>query len=427
MTEKPELRAEEAEALRDIEKLIGKPIPLLRKNFSFGVKIYGDYVRELKLDGQILEKLGLKKLEILPKSIENLTSLKLLYLRDHNLTTIPESIGNLKSLRYLNFRSNKLETISESIGNLKLLTHLNLENNPLKNIPESMGNLKSLKELYLTGMKLTVLPESIGNLSSLIYLSLGNNQLTILPESIGNLSSLRTLWLGENQLEVLPETMGNLKSLKTLGLISNKLSTLPESFKNLTSLKSLFLEGNRIMELPKAIIELKSLQTLKWGDLPSEALISEIEEAISPRDSDKEPVSLRRSIMGELKKKVIPAHRNGTYLEKPDEEELKAREAERLKRLEELKEVEKQLKKSQQVKFLASIPELENIKYYSQLSGQSQSEFIRSAIRDKIKLLKAQSNEEILNEHEDLQEDKLNLEELKRIRNILERLEKKEN
>ena len=167
-TRKTKLRIEETEALSELEKLISKPIPLLKKNYSFGVKIYGDYITELRLDGQILEKLGLKKLNMLPKSIENLTSLKLLYLRDHNLTTIPESIGNLKSLRYLNFRSNKLETISESIGNLKLLTHLNLENNPLKNIPESMGNLKSLKELYLTGMKLTVLPESIGNLSSLI-------------------------------------------------------------------------------------------------------------------------------------------------------------------------------------------------------------------------------------------------------------------
>jgi hypothetical protein len=34
MAKKTELRSEEAEALRDLEKLIGKPIPLLRKNYS---------------------------------------------------------------------------------------------------------------------------------------------------------------------------------------------------------------------------------------------------------------------------------------------------------------------------------------------------------------------------------------------------------
>jgi hypothetical protein len=84
------------------------------------------------------------------------------------------------------------------------------------------------------------------------------------------------------------------------------------------------------------------------------------------------------------------------------------------------------LKKTQQVKFLASIPELDNIKHYAQISDQSQSEFIRSAIRDKIRLLEAQSNGENSNEIKDMHKDKLSLEELETIRNILERLEKKE-
>ena len=70
MAEKPELRTKEAEALRDLEKLIGKPIPQLKTKIApFGVKIYGDYVTELRLDGQMLGKLGLKKLTMLPESI----------------------------------------------------------------------------------------------------------------------------------------------------------------------------------------------------------------------------------------------------------------------------------------------------------------------------------------------------------------------
>jgi len=422
MIEKPELRAEEAEALRDLENLIGNSIPSLnkKKNYPFGVKIYGDYVRELMLDGQILEKLGLKKIKTLPKSIENFTSLRLLYLRDHNLTTLPESIGNLKSLRLLNLRSNKLETIPDSIGNLKLLTHLNLENNPLKTISESIGNLKSLKELYLMGMKLKMLPESIGNLSSLTYLSLNNNQLDSLPESIGNLSSLKILFLGENRLDKLPETIGNLTSLKTLGLRNNNLSTLPKSFENLKSLENLFLEGNKSIQL------LKSFNNLNWQDTPRKALLSEIKDVLSTRDPVKKPASLRRSIMSELKKNVIPAHRNGIYLEKPDEEEIRAREIEKTKRKEELKEVEQALKKTQQVKFLASTLELGNIKYYSQLSGQSQSEFIRNAIRDKVKLLEGQLKKGKLEKDKETLENKLSSQELKKIRELLERLEKKE-
>ena len=100
MDEKSKLKPEEAEVLRELEELIGKPIPQLKtKKAPLGVKVYGEYIRELRLDGQILGKLGLKKLTMLPESIKNLTSLRLLFLRDHDLINIPESIGNLKSLK----------------------------------------------------------------------------------------------------------------------------------------------------------------------------------------------------------------------------------------------------------------------------------------------------------------------------------------
>ena len=421
MTEKHDLKKEEAEALRELEELIGKPIPRVEdiKESTFGVIIDGDHITMLMLDGNVLRKLG-KKLRTLPESIGNLTSLSLLYLRYNYLKTIPESIGNLTSLEYLSFKSNKLETIPESVGNLKFLKILILENNPLKSIPESIGNLSSLKELYLTGTKLTMLPESIGNLSSLSYLSLGNNQLTTLPGSIGNLSSLKTLWLGENRLEVLPETIGNLKSLQVLYLGGNDLTTLPESFKNLTSLKSLFLWRNKIKELPKSVIQLESLQTLRWDDPEAPRTYKTSVEGLS------HPTSLRSSIMSELKKKVIPAHINGIYLEKPDEEELKAREIENQKRSEELEKVKEALKKTNQVKFLVNDGELADIKKYASISHQTQSEFIRSAIWEKIRLIDTPSMIESSKKDQDMEESKLHYNELIRIRKLLERLEKQD-
>ena len=138
------------------------------------------------------------------------------------------------------------------------------------------------------------------------------------------------------------------------------------------------------------------------------------------------PVSIRASIIKELKKEAIPAHKNGIYLEKPDEKEIKVIETERIKRMEELKEVEKKMKKTQQVKFLASVVELERIKYYAQITHQTKSEFIRTAIRDKIKSLEAQLTNESLEENKNIEADKLSLEELKKIRKALERLDRKE-
>ncbi len=425
MADKINLKIEEAEALRDLEELIGKPIPRVEdiNESMFGVKIDDDHITKLMLDGNILKKLG-KKLRMLPESIGNFTSLSLLYLRYNYLKIIPESIGNLTSLEYLSFKSNKLVKIPESIGNLKFLKYLVLENNPLKSIPDSIGNLLLLKELYLKGTKLTMLPESIGNLSSLSFLGLGNNQLTTLPGSIGNLSSLRTLRLSENRLKVLPETIGNLKSLKVLYLGGNDITTLPESFKNLTSLKSLFLWRTKIKELPKSVIQLESLQTLRWdGPHPNGGTVPvpKIYKASGKVGS------IRSSIMGELKKKVIPAHINGIYLEKPDVEELKESKIKKQKRLEELEKVKEALKKKNQVKFLVNDEELADIKKYVSISHQTQSEFIRTAIWEKIRLIDTPSMSESSKKDQDMQESKLRYEELKRIRESLERLEKQDN
>jgi Leucine-rich repeat (LRR) protein len=345
LLKKNDLKLEEAEVLRELEELIGKPIPRIGriediKDSTICVGIDGDHITSLRLDGKEFPKRGMKTLRTLPESIGNLTSLRSLFLLNHNLITIPESLGNLTSLRYLSFKSNKLETIPESIGNLKFLEYLILDNNPLKSIPESIGNLSLLKELYLAGTKLTMLPKCIGNLSSLRYLSLENNQLTTLPVSIGNLSLLNTLLLGENRLEVLPETIGNLKSLRVLKLVGNDLTTLPGSFKNLTSLKSLFLWRNKIKKLPYSVIHLtsKSLHTLQWDDS---------EEPITDKASvEVSPITLRASLMSELKE-AIPSHTNGSYLEKLDEEEIKKREEEKRKRIAELERIKQSITEAQ--------------------------------------------------------------------------------
>ncbi|MFX1524938.1 MAG: leucine-rich repeat domain-containing protein [Promethearchaeota archaeon] len=444
MGEKFELKPEEVEILQELENLIGKTIPRVEDigESTFGIKIVNKHIIQLKIHGRVLEKRG-KKLRVLPESIGNLKSLRLLYLPYNFIKEIPESIGNLTSLRYLNFRSNKIKLVPESIGNLKSLEILILDGNNLTtNLPESIGNLISLKELYLKGSQLTMLPESIGNLISLRYLSLDNNQLTTLPESLGDLSSLKILWLSENQLISLPESIGNLNSLETLSLARNNLTSLPESFKNLTSLKSLFLWQTKIKNLPKSLIQLNSLQTLRWGEVQLgdvKELIS-IEESVSPRSAmmielkntkafktreKRDNVSLRRSVMKEIKQ-TMPSVKEGSYLKKPNENEIKARETERLRRIEELKEIETELKKTQQVKFLASIPELENIKQYAQLSGQSQSEFIRTAIRDKISSLETQLKNKSFETQKEIQKNRLSFEELKKIRELLERFDKRE-
>ncbi len=82
--------------------------------------------------------------------------------------------------------------------------------------------------------------------------------------------------------------------------------------------------------------------------------------------------------------------------------------------------LQKASKKSIQVKFLVTSRELEEIKKYAQNSHQTQSEFIRTAIWDKIKSMDTPSKTEN-SIKEELLKEILRLEELKKIRELLER------
>ncbi|MFW9999129.1 MAG: Rab family GTPase [Candidatus Hodarchaeota archaeon] len=83
--------------------------------------------------------------------------------------------------------------------------------------------------------------------------------------------------------------------------------------------------------------------------------------------------------------------------------------------------IQKALKKSIQVKFLVTSKELKEIKRSARRSHQTQSEFIRTAIWEKIRLINKPSKIDNSIKNEEIIEKKLRLDELKKIRELLER------
>ncbi|KKM89882.1 hypothetical protein LCGC14_1244220 [marine sediment metagenome] len=125
-------------------------------------------------------------------------------------------------------------------------------------------------------------------------------------------------------------------------------------------------------------------------------------------------------------KGALEAHDDGELLTKPDEQALKDRRIANKNRKDELEKVNKSLKKSNQVKFLVDHEELTIIKNYAKISRQTQSEFIRSALWEKIRSLKEKQkpNERTKEDaKEEKEEEKLRLEELQKIRRILKKRE----
>ncbi|XP_075638552.1 TMV resistance protein N-like [Castanea sativa] len=133
---------------------------------------------------------GIKELP--PSSIECLTALKILDLKDcKNLECLPSNIDSLRSLKILNLTGcSELANLPENLRKIKCLERLEL------------GGISQLEDIILNG---------IGCLSSLTYLSLSSNNFVTLPAIFSQLSKLEALDLSNckklRSVSELPSTL----------------------------------------------------------------------------------------------------------------------------------------------------------------------------------------------------------------------------
>ena len=71
------------------------------------------------------------------------------------------SLEELSNLQSLNLRNNKLESVPKELGNLINLQYLSLYNNKLESVPKELGNLINLQRLYLSNNNLESVPKEI--------------------------------------------------------------------------------------------------------------------------------------------------------------------------------------------------------------------------------------------------------------------------
>ena len=215
MSSKEKLKPEQKTAIKELEDLIGKPIPSVDE-------VNGDFIG-LKIKNREIIELSLSKcgLTDLPSSFKNLKSLRVLFLLINQFKQIPEFLSKLDKLEILDLDGNQLSSLPDSFCNFKSLKILYLSHNKLKALPNCFGNLVSLQRLYLTNNLLDTLPVSIGNLKSLQRLSLQENKFTSVPKAIVELKSLKELILSGNQLTKLPNFLWRLKKLRRLMFYDN--------------------------------------------------------------------------------------------------------------------------------------------------------------------------------------------------------------
>uniref|UniRef100_A0A8C1W3I5 Leucine-rich repeat-containing protein 7 n=1 Tax=Cyprinus carpio TaxID=7962 RepID=A0A8C1W3I5_CYPCA len=208
-----------------------------------------------------------------PEVLEQIHSLKELWLDNNSLQTIPGSIGKLRQLRYLDLAKNRIESLDADISGCESLEDLLLSSNMLQQLPDTIGKLKKLTTLKVDDNQLTSLPNTIGSLSLLEEFDCSCNELESLPPTIGYLHSLRTFAADENFLTELPREIGNCRNVTVMSLRSNKIEFLPDEIGQMTKLRVLNLSDNRLKNLPFTFTKLKDLAALWLSDNQSKALI----------------------------------------------------------------------------------------------------------------------------------------------------------
>ena len=203
----------------------------------------------------------------LPENLGNLNGLKKLYLTGTTINELPSSIEDLTALTFLILKDCKnLVCLHCTICCLKLLECLDLPRcSDCKNSPEKLGNFNGLKYLYLSGTSMKELPSLIEGLTVLRFLTLKDcKNLVCLPSTICSLKLLEFLDLfGCSNYDSLPENLGNIKGLKRLFLRGTTIKELPSSIEGLTTLTFLILQDCKNLKcLPSTICSVKQLECL---------------------------------------------------------------------------------------------------------------------------------------------------------------------
>lgn len=182
--------------------------------------------------------------------------------RSKSLTEIPPNINTLKALTDINASYNQIKLLPASLGQVKTLKVLNLANNRLEDLPQEITDLVGLIELNLSINKIKVLPRGFGSYKALRLLDLSHNQLEELPSQVGLLGTLKELFLSFNKLKRLPPELGKCANLEKITLSNNQIRFVPSELAQIQYLRTLELTGNKIKVLPPEVAEIPELQHL---------------------------------------------------------------------------------------------------------------------------------------------------------------------
>ena len=129
----------------------------------------------------------------LPRDLNRLKKLRILFCSSNQFTHLPEVLGECENLSMIGFKANQIRHIPESAIPTATLRWFIVTDNALKTVPNVLGECRQLQKLMLAGNQLTALPASMANCHSLELLRISANQFNAIPDFLFDLPKL--IWL----------------------------------------------------------------------------------------------------------------------------------------------------------------------------------------------------------------------------------------
>ena len=167
------------------------------------------------------------------------------------LNALPEKVCQLTSLERLWVSHNKLSSLPTQLDQLSTLREVFLHRNNFEMFPLCLCKLPCLQLLWLNNNKITTIPDEIAQLSTLKRLHLDSNFIEVFPTSLCQLTQLEVLYLNHNVIHHINDSIGNLVNLKRFYLDHNKITDLPQGIVRLTNIQLLLLDDNEIRSVKR--------------------------------------------------------------------------------------------------------------------------------------------------------------------------------
>ncbi|GAY44839.1 hypothetical protein CUMW_084960 [Citrus unshiu] len=215
-----------------------------------------------------------------------------------SLIEFPQISGKITRL-YLD--QSAIEEVPSSIECLTDLKVLDLKDcKRLKTISTRFCKLRSLVDLFLSGcLNLERFPEILEKMEHLKHIYLGHTAITELPSSFENLPGLEVLFVEDcSKLDKLPDNIGNLESLRYIFAVGSAISELPSSVADSNVLRR--LDFSRCKELPLCLQSLNASNCNRLQSLPEiPSCLQELDTSVLEKLSKPSP-DLRQWAPGHL-------------------------------------------------------------------------------------------------------------------------------